>query len=131
MGDVPDRAVGVQQDPALALTRHPPRNRPLAKCGPERLLAIPVHPVLVTLLAVAHQAAAHKVFAHRKPAVNLGHNVVERRAATKRIATVCAAVVPGEMDLIARRSACDQARLINVVTVQGPTAGGLRSPRFR
>ena len=65
------------------------------------LSAIPVDPVLVALLAVAHQAATDQVFADGEPAVDLGHHMVECRAAAEGIVTVGAAVVPRQVDLIA------------------------------
>lgn len=46
--------------------------------------------------------------------MHLGDDVVERRAAAEVIAAVSAAVGPGEQHLIARGSAGDQPRLINV-----------------
>ena len=63
--------------------------------------AIPLNPVLVALLAVAHQAAADQIFADGETTVHLGHHVIERWAAAEGIVAVGAAVVPSQMDLIA------------------------------
>ena len=65
-------------------------------------MAIPVHPWLVPLGAVAAHAAGDHVAGHREPAVRLGDDVIERRTAIQIRAAIGAAVVPGEEDLITR-----------------------------
>ena len=95
------RAVSGPPADALDFAGHPAGNRPFANSGPEVLGAIPLDPVLVALLAVAHQATADQVFADCEPAVDLGHDVVERWAAAQGVVAICAAIVPGQMDLIA------------------------------
>jgi len=112
-----DVLADLQAKPALALTGYPPRNCPFANSGPERLGSIPISPVAVTLLAVAHEAAAHQVLADGQAATDLGDDVIEGRVAAKWITAVGAAVVPDEVDLIARGAACDQAGLVNVVLI--------------
>ena len=125
--DSPEEGLGAN----VTLSRNPPRDRPLAQWCPEVLGAVPADPLLVALLAVAHQAAADQVLAHGEAAMHLGHHMIERRAAAKRIAAVGAAVVPCEVDLIARGAAGDQTGLINVMSIQGPAAGELSSHRSR
>ena len=95
------RAVSGPPAGALDLAGHPPGDCPFANSGPEVLGAIPLDPVLVTLLAVAHQATTDQVFADCEPAVDLGHDVVKGRAAAQGIVAIGAAIVPGQMDLIA------------------------------
>ena len=102
---------------SLTLTGDPARDCPFANSGPERLGAIPVDPGFVALLAVAHEATADEVLAHGQAAVHLGDDMIEGRAAAERIAAVGTLVVPGEVDLIARGAACDQAGLVNVVLI--------------
>ena len=66
---------------SLDFTGHPAGNRPFANSGPEVLGAIPLDPIFVALLAIAHQATADQVFADCEAAVDLGHDMVECRAA--------------------------------------------------
>ena len=86
---------------ALDLASQPLSDSPFANSGPEVLSAIPVDPILVTFLAVAHQATGDQVFADREPAVDLWHHMVECRAAAEGIVAVGATVVPSQVNLIA------------------------------
>ena len=62
--------------------------------------AIPRDPVLVTLLAVAHQAAADQVLPDGEATMDLRHHMVERRAAAEGVAAIGATVVPAKVNLI-------------------------------
>ena len=95
------RAVSGPPAGALDLASQPLSDSPFANSGPEVLSAIPVDPVFVALLAVAHQATGDQVFADGEPAVDLGHHMVKCRAAAEGIVTVGATVVPSQVDLIA------------------------------
>ena len=65
----------------LDFAGHPTGDCPFANSGPEVLGAIPLDPVFVTLLAVAHQAAGDQVFANCETAMNLWDDVIQRWAA--------------------------------------------------
>ena len=95
------RAVSGPPAGALDLASQPLSNRPFANSGPEVLGAIPVDPVLMAFLTVAHQAAGDQVFADGEAAVDLGHHMVECRAAAEGIVAIGAAVIPSQVDLIA------------------------------
>ena len=95
------RAVSGPPAGALDLASQPLSNSPFANSGPEVLGAIPVDPILVTFLAVAHQATRDQVLADRESAVHLWHHMVKCRAAAEGIVAVGAAVVPSQVDLIA------------------------------
>ena len=95
------RAVSGPSAGALDLAGQPLSDSPFANSGPEVLGAIPVDPVLVSLLAVAHQAAADQVFADGEAAVDFWDHMVERWAAAEGIVAIGAAIVPGQVDLIA------------------------------
>ena len=95
------RAVSGPPAGALDLASQPLSDSPFANSGPEVLGAIPLDPVLMTLLAVAHQATGDQVLADREPAVDLWHHMVKCRAAAQGIVAVGAAVVPRQVDLIA------------------------------
>ena len=49
--------------------------------------------------------------------MDFGDDVIERRAAAKRIAAVGTFIVPGQMDLITGAAPRDQLGLINVVLI--------------
>ena len=83
----------------------------------------------MTFLAVAHKAAADQVLADGQAAVHLGHHMVEGGAAAERIAAVGTLIVPGQVDLIAGRSAGDQAGAVNVCFVHRDRAAGARPQR--
>ena len=63
--------------------------------------AIPVDPRFLSLLAVAHKTAADEVLPDGQAAVGLRDDVIKGWTAAERIAAVGAAIVPGEVDLIA------------------------------